>query len=184
MKNKLIHEKNIQVEGFLTLYEGDARDIVKDSNGNIISYTFENRKLVGKTQNVICNGFFQLLSAGWTLPCAIAIGNGDNGSIDANNAPKQADIKLNREVDQGRFICLDRTERFNQVSGIATFNSLYPSNAFSEEVTEWGLFAGTLNSVAINSKDSGFLVARRAEPYTKDPDKAVDVVWTIGVTLN
>lgn len=184
LPEKTIHKDNLIAKGKLSLYRGKAYDIEKDNFGNIIDYKFDRKGLINEGNNVLCNGFFTLFSSSWNLPCVIAIGNGDNGTINPANTPQQTDESLNSELTNGRFPCVSLNNRFDENTGVATFNSLYPRNAYSGEVTEWGLFAGPLNSVAINSKDSGFLVARIAESFTKTSTEDVDVVWTITVTLN
>lgn len=177
-------EDKFKAVGKLSLYKGKAYDIKKDNFGNIINYKFEREGLIEEKNNVLCNGFFTLFGNSWNLPCVIAIGNGDNGSTDPGNAPQQSDELLNSELTNGRFPCVSLENRFDTNTGVATFNSLYPRNAYSGQVTEWGLFAGSLGSVSINSKDSGFLVARIAEDFTKTATEDVDVVWTITVTIN
>jgi hypothetical protein len=183
------HNSNLMVKGSVSIYNGLASNIKFDSENNIISYDFAKNDILFKANNVICNGYFQLLASGYTLPCAIAIGNGDNGTINGtggivnpSNAPQSTNILLNKELT--RFPCLGLQNRVNTTSGVITFNALYPRNAYSGRVTEVGLFAVPTGSVAGNSINSGYLVARRATDFTKTSTEDVQIVWTIQIVLS
>lgn len=144
--------------------------------------------------NVICQNFFDFFPVYQTAPVAVAIGNGDNGTINPlnpgvvnpDNIPKVTDVILNHELDNGRFLDFGRETRVDAALGTfqLTFRALMPANSYSETISEFGLFSGIEGSVGILTKDSNFLIARRAVNFTKNPSDAVVVVWIITITLN
>lgn len=186
-------QERFKASGELSVYAGRAFDIKRDHDGNIIDYSFERRELVSRGKNILTKQFFLVAFSLNTAPCVIGIGNGDNGTIngtgglvDPTNAPNENDTALNNELDNGRFPCLALAQRFNSETGVATFNSLYLRASYAGQITEWGLFTNPLaiQTVGLNTKGSGFLIARRADVFTKSSNDDLVVVWRISVTLN
>jgi hypothetical protein len=186
----------ISAVGKVEVWSGKAHNIVTDTDGNVISYEFERRKQVVKKNNAIARvGFFQLLQNGFTSPSVIAIGNGDNGSVNGTggavnpaNFPNENNTQLNHELNNGRFRTFNRENRLDTTTGVATWNAFIPFNAYSGLITEWGLFSSISSqnsfSSAILQKNSGALVARLPEVYTKPETDDLDVTWTITTILN
>lgn len=191
MQSKIsIRENNIQVKGKLSLY--DCKAVYdKDNNYQIIE---KSEKPLLEGDNIICQGFFNFIPILDTAAAVIAIGNGDNGtinpsnhlSINPSNAPNYNDIQLNKELENGRFPSTNLEERKSVVNETMTFSfqALMPANAYSQQISEWGLFVGRSGIVELVTKDSGFLIARRAEPFTKQPDQDVLIVWVVSLTIN
>lgn len=185
-------EKPVLVTGRLEVFTGKVLRAEYNNAGELIEYEFDREKKLLEGQNVICNGFWNAAVNLNATPCVIAIGNGDNGTVngtgglvDPVNAPDRTNVSLNNELENGRFPCVKIRERFNTETGIATFNSPIPAanQAATNTVTEWGLFGGVLGSLALNSTGAGYLMARRAEVFTKNPNDDVDVVWTITFSI-
>ena len=146
--------------------------------------------------NVLTNNFINFIGKLEEVPVVLGIGNGDNGSFNPaggvanpNNAPSLLDVKLKRELTQGRFPTgriRDRAELIGEGQRNFTFKALIPASAYSgQPISEAGLFAGSSDqSVALENFEAGSLIARRALNYTKEPDQAIVAVWIITVILN
>ncbi len=168
------------IKGELTIREGRAfNQTIDNKTGEIIDWQFKaDHEIKGK--NTIClSGLTFLLKRNWGLPMAIAIGN---GLATGAGTPSNEDTKLNNEFDTGRFGV--RGNAFTRVSSnVITLSALWNrANVISTEITEWGLFINE-QGTNVSAKNSGYLLARKAQEYTKtDIAKDIELVWIITIT--
>ena len=154
------------IKGELNIREGRAYNQKRDNKtGEIIDWDFKVDNII-KGNNVIClNGLNFLLKRNWGLPMAIAIGNG-------LATPSNTDTKLSNELSTGRFGV--RGNAFTRVSqNVITLSALWNrANVISTEITEWGLFVNE-QGTNVSATNSGYLLARKAQTYTKTDIAAI-----------
>lgn len=159
------------VDGTVYISEGILSDITDES------YTFKKeREIIAKNQ-IAYSGLSYVLQKGWGVSAAIAIGDG-------TDPVSPHSIKLSNELSNsvsGRFP-IRGTAETRVKNGIVYLTALWvDAQGYTGNVEEWGIFA-TAPGQPIGEKDSGKLVSRLLQSFSRTPGMDVLITWVLDFT--
>ena len=167
--------EKLKPEGMLLVRTGTAKGLIYGENGEIINWHFEPESCKAFKNQICYTGWEFVNSKGWdNLGLCIALGT---GSTSDGNTPKTTDTKLNNELSSARFIIPSAKGRVrNNTIMLSTLWNR--GQGYTGQITEWGLFANLLGN-NLQTPNTGYLVSRIAQTYTRTATDDVELTWVI-----